>query len=48
MTMDSRESKDFGTSAPIEEELEFHFAEAVESLVKRGWTEDAGSIRGCR
>jgi putative ABC transport system permease protein len=36
-----RDSKGRPAAAPIEDELEFHFAEAVEALVTRGWSEAA-------
>ena len=40
LTVDDRDQHPH-TDAAIDDELEFHFAETVESLVRHGWTEEA-------
>jgi hypothetical protein len=46
--MDSRLREKEDAAAAVDAELEFHFAEVVEGLVKRGWLEGAARQEALR
>jgi putative ABC transport system permease protein len=46
--VDSREPVEPRVDGTIDAELEFHFAETVESLVERGWSESAARVEAAR